>query len=411
MGASCSHDEDEDYETTRRTREVGPGLGMPSNATPGPAPDVDKFIKQDPMFAPERIQERQMQYGLLAPNVKEFLDTVEFVSLGNYCAPSNALQAMGLRNFAYPLDWVRSPTRGIIQLFRSDFRDFFTGQPVPGGEHGVVYHNTAWGGSFWHHDIQNAKTKADLQRRVDRILGKKEVPKTQPHAFVRTVNSSEEIDQSFELHKALKSVYNAPVKLLTCIEFQSSEGPIGLQGHGGDDLLFYRVHEKYSFVSRLEERAQGYWAPIALAAKLWSGEAQSMPQVSSLQEVRSLCDPIDGGNPGTELFAAKKLGSSTTMAPSPTLKQVPGINKAPSPPPPPPTPAAPAPPARVSPPPPPPKKPTSNELKYQEPEDDEDGGFCGFPRKSRRTRGMDIDDDEVYMDANGFIRYVEDDDD
>mmetsp|Transcript_10533 Transcript_10533/g.23529 ORF Transcript_10533/g.23529 Transcript_10533/m.23529 type:complete len:378 (+) Transcript_10533:54-1187(+) len=377
MGACSSHDDDEAVEVQLRgTRQVGASI-------PAPGGDVDRFMKQDPGNHKDAIQARKEQLGLLDTKVAEFLAAVEWISLGNYCAPANAIQAMGLRNFAYPLDWVRSPTRGIIQLFRTDFKDFLSGTPKPSAEHGIGYHNTAWGGSFWHHDIKNEKVAGDFNRRCQRILGNGEVPKSTPRVFVRTVNSTEELLQSYDLHRALQATFTAPVKLVTCIEFQTGEGPIGLQGPQGDDQLFYRISEKYSWVNSLEERAEGYWPVIALASKLWAGETQMIPQVASLDEVKGLCDPIDGGDPATTLFAPERGHKPRHSAPAPQPKSVPAVQ------------------GQV-------EKPTSSDLHYEDSED-EDTPFackCG----GRRTRGFDFDDSEVYMDVNGFIRYVDQDD-
>mmetsp|Transcript_56003 Transcript_56003/g.103607 ORF Transcript_56003/g.103607 Transcript_56003/m.103607 type:complete len:382 (-) Transcript_56003:126-1271(-) len=380
MGAACSHDDDEVEYEARSTRQAGLPAG-----TPAAGGDVDRFMKQDPGNHQDAIKARKAQLGLEGSAVAEFLSAVEFISLGNYCAPANAIQALGLRNFAYPLDWVRSPTRGIIQLFRTEFKDFLTGTPTPSAEHGIGYHNTAWGGSFWHHDIKNAKVAGDFQRRIDRILGKGEVPKSTPRAFIRTINSTEELKQTFDLHRALQANFTAPVKLLTCIEFQTGEGPIGLQGDMGNDHLFYRISERYSWVNSLEERAEGYWAAIALASKLWAGETQMIPQVGSLDQVKNLCDPIEGGDPASTLFAPERGHTPKSAAPAAMPKSVPPIQKSAG-------------------------KPTSTELMYED-SDDEDGPFACKCREltGRRTRGFDVDDSEVYMDVNGFIRYVEED--
>jgi len=72
--------------------------------------DIDAWLKedQDPFLAPEAQQERQVALGLKETTLAAFIDKTEFVSIGNFCAAANALQALGLRRHAYPFDWVRS---------------------------------------------------------------------------------------------------------------------------------------------------------------------------------------------------------------------------------------------------------------------------------------------------------------
>mmetsp|Transcript_50362 Transcript_50362/g.93138 ORF Transcript_50362/g.93138 Transcript_50362/m.93138 type:complete len:354 (+) Transcript_50362:115-1176(+) len=291
----------------------------------GAAPDdaVDQAYSADPFYARDRVLSRRHMLGLNL--LDEFLDEVEFVSLGNYCMLSLALKALGLRSCSYPLDYTRSSTRGLIHLFTTGFADFITGQPITSPEHGVVVQNTAWGGSFWHHDLREPAVRNAMQRRVQRLLGKGSVPLDKPRMFFRTANTTDELDLTTDLLMLLQSTYSGPVKLCTCIELQSGSGPITLAGDLGDDLLFYRISEKYTLTTTQEERIDGFFDPIAQAIQFWSGAPLLAAQVKSVAEVKGLCDTIQGGNPANSLFSPAVTARPVARSPAPTRKQVPPL--------------------------------------------------------------------------------------
>jgi len=243
--------------------------------------------------------------------------------LGNYCLLAMAMQSLGLRRCAYPLDYTRSSARGVIDLFATNFRGFLSGTPVPHAEYGTTFQNTAWGGSFWHHDISNPEVKAAMERRVDRLLGNTSVPKSRPRIFCRAVNSTSELGLTMELLATLQATYTGPVKLLILIEDQLGEGPIGLFGQY--DVLFYRVNQQYSFVRSRQERMLGFVAPLACAIKVWAGEPVPMSQVSTVLDVMSLCDTMDGGHPANSLFCATLSEPAQRVCPPPTTRRVPAI--------------------------------------------------------------------------------------
>mmetsp|Transcript_36364 Transcript_36364/g.82399 ORF Transcript_36364/g.82399 Transcript_36364/m.82399 type:complete len:350 (-) Transcript_36364:59-1108(-) len=308
----------------------GTNDGIPSDiqkekALPATGPDepIDEAYAADPFYSFDRVLCRRHMLGLGA--LDEFFGEVEFVSLGNYCMLSLALKALGLRTCSYPLDYTRSSARGLIHLFTTGFVDFMTGQSVSTPEQGVVVQNTAWGGSFWHHDLQRPDVRRAMQRRVLRLLGKGAVPLDKPRIFFRTVNTTDELDLTMDLLLLLQSIYSGPVKLCTCIELQSGSGPLALAGELGDDLLFYRISQKYTMTSNQEERIDGFFKPIAQAILLWSGSPVQACQVDSIAEAKSLCDSIQGGNPATSLFSPVVVGGPTAHSPALTRKQVPPL--------------------------------------------------------------------------------------
>eukprot|EP00971_Amphidinium_carterae_P323984 6438429-Amphidinium_carterae.1 len=269
------------------------------------------------LYSADEVERRLHQYGLA--DLQEFIRKVEFVSLGSYCLPTMSMKLLGLRKSAYPLDYARSSARGIIELYSTGFADFLTGTPVLSPEHGVSVQNTAWGGSFWHHDIYDTEVYNSMIRRVDRLLGHKR----KPRILCRSVNSTSELALSLELLSVLQSAYSGPVRLLIMIENQHADGPIGLCS--STDVLFYRIHSQYTFASGHEVRMNGFLDPLATAIHLWAGEPVHMAQVSTLSQVMDMCDSIEGGNPANALFAANMIAPARLPCPPETIREVPSM--------------------------------------------------------------------------------------
>jgi len=271
--------------------------------------DLNDWAKQDPFLAPAMQEERQVAFGLKERRLANFIEGSEFVSIGNYCAVSNALQALGLRKHAYPFDWVRSPATGVIRCFDTGFSDFLSYSSIQdAGEDGVAYTNTPWGGSFWHHDPNDAKVRSDFTRRIERILGCGDVPAKKPRVFVRAANSTRELDATLELHAALRrALPQTKVYLLVLIDFQEGAGPVRLEGQANNDLLFYRIHRTAAMSSSMEQRSQGYWLAIVFAIRLWACWEDAVSVVPCLTHVRAACDAFDGGSAATALFAPTRL--------------------------------------------------------------------------------------------------------
>jgi len=270
-------------------------------------PDIDLHVNEahSQSFV---IEERQSLLGMKEPRLAAFIGESEFVSLGCFCATSNAFAQLGLRQHAYPFDWVRSPAAGIIHEFDTKFSDFFNfASTKDAGQHGISFQNTPWGGSFWHHNIQDPQVRAAFQRRIDRILGNGDVPSTKSRVFVRTMNSSEEILVASDLHQALIRAFpGSKVYLLVLIDMQDCSGPVRLAGPQGDDLLFYRVPIAAAMTSTIDERSHGYWEPIVFALQYWACRTSAVSEVSNLMQIKAACNTFDGGNPATDLYAPSR---------------------------------------------------------------------------------------------------------
>jgi len=252
------------------------------------------------------VQMNLASCGLSDPALAAFLQNTEFISLGNYCAVSYATEALGLRKAAGPLDWVRSPIRGIIQLFQTGFSNFTSyGQTKP-TEHGPAFLQTQWGGSFWHHDITQEKIKASQQRRCARVMGRGDVPPTKPRCFLRTLNGTTEVDACVELHRALQRAFSqTKVYLLILMDMQdpSAQPTLRLAGPEGENILFHRIPISDSMSGDINVRAKGYFPAIATAVRYWATRQGNIGVVPSLQALEDLVDPYEGGDPAFALYA------------------------------------------------------------------------------------------------------------
>lgn len=274
---------------------------------------------------------RRADMGLTTDKVQKFIDSVEFISLGCFCAVSHCLQLLGLKKNSYPFDWVRSSAEGIMHCLDMQFEDFLTYSTYEIKGQYVVFGGTRWGGSFWHHNLEVPLTKTDMERRVSRFFGASgasNVPAQKSRFFVRVVNSSREVTAAPRLREALRRALPeaGEIFLLTVVDLQSSPGPLAIPGVDGHGLLFYSISELET-LAPLTSMSQGpdsfakvsetYAKAVAFALKYWSGEETS-ERVMQFQSIRHLCaafDQFDGGNPGSDLFYPKKfMGQALSLA-------------------------------------------------------------------------------------------------
>lgn len=264
-------------------------------------------------------------FGCVTPQALAFVKSCEFISLGCYCTIASALKILGVRRYAYPFDWLRSPIDGIRHCLQTDFEDFFTYTEAKTDESTgyKVFANTRWGGSFWHHDIDDDVVKQDFARRIDRFLGFGEVPACKPKVFVRILNSTKELDEVLGLMELLRSKFpSAPIFFLVIVDMQENAGPKCLEGVHDSRLLFYFLPTDYVYVSHnrggreLDHRSLAYARIIAYAVRLWAGgivENKPLSKFSSIQHLAASCTQWHGGNCGIELFTPR-LFKGTVVA-------------------------------------------------------------------------------------------------
>jgi len=289
--------------------------GVPQQFTV-PAPDPSPDRTNEAWLTKDAAMRRRVQFGLDVSIIADFIESCEFVSLGNFCGVARALQALDVKKYAYPFDWLRSPTFGVIHCLETDFEDFLTYTVARDeGPKGHLFGSTHWGGSFWHHNIVTQKTKDDFVRRIERFYGNGEVPRETSRVFVRALNSTRELDDCVRLHQALKRALPSArrIYLLVLLDMQSDLTPARLQDYD-DTLLFCKVHESL-FANNgaqwsMEKQGVAYAEQIAFAISVWCGELRAKSQIRGFSDIHALghaCDSFEGGSCAIELFFPRKF--------------------------------------------------------------------------------------------------------
>jgi len=286
---------------------------------------AEGHASRDPFFSPDKQRARQARFGIHIGAAKRFGECCEFVSLGCFCAVAHALQSLGLKQFTYPFDWNRSPLDGVVHCLETDFSDFLDyGFARDEGHKGKLFGGTAWGGSFWHHDLTKAKVRADFSRRADRFFGRREVSSSKSRVFVRALNSSSEIHSVSKLQRALQlALPEAKIYLLVLLDLQTTTGLMTLSGVGGDNLLFGRIHQSlFAQCTKnwtIEKHSDAYADSIAQSVRVWSGDvvaSKKVRQVASLHELEASVDPFDGGSTQDQLFTPVRVPFRQRTAPA-----------------------------------------------------------------------------------------------
>lgn len=253
-------------------------------------------------------EQRHHRLGLSKPNVASFVQDCEFVSLGSYCGVARALQCTGLKQLTYPFDWTRCPMEGVIRCLETRFEDFLTySVKFDHKDAGsIVYGGSRWGGSFWHHDPEDAQIKIDMARRIERLYS----PQSATRLFVRAANSSAELQDCVRLRDALcRALPNTKVYLLVLVDCQVVAEPISIIGE--ECLLVFRIHESVSPADgkwTMQRQAEAYAEALAFALRLWAGEglAGCVKMVPDIRAACNICNDFVGTDPATELWLPQK---------------------------------------------------------------------------------------------------------
>jgi len=296
--------------------EAGSPKAPPQSAVPWDA-HLDNPTDVDPMVSKMLQLTRRAALGITSESVGNFMETCEFISLGCFCAASNALQLLGLKRNSYPFDWVRSSNEGIMHCLDMQFEDFLTYSTYLVQDQYVIFGGTRWGGSFWHHNLEVPVTRHDMTRRVNRFFGRGNVPACTPRFFVRCVNSTREITAALRLRKALREALPEAqeIYLLIIVDLQAVDGPMVISDQDEEGLLFYGITETETQHSLGQGSqsfrlcSESYARAVAFAIKHFCGESkpQELQTFDSLQKLCSSCVQFDGGDPARELFTPRKF--------------------------------------------------------------------------------------------------------
>jgi len=288
----------------------------------------------EPWLSADMQLARRMRLGLCAPRAIEFIERTEFISIGCFCAISRSLQSLGIKKYSYPFDWTRTSLDSICHCLDTDFQDFLTYSSWRQEGDYTVFGGTAWGGSFWHHDLEAPSTRMDFSRRIDRLCGRGEVPAKTPRMFIRSVNATKEIRQTPRLLDALRrALPEAQIKLLLIVDVQRIKGPLQLLGELGEHIFVYRIHESLYKNPQagmpLQECSEAYAEAIAYGIGHWSGSFVEQPQfvppetAEDLSDLSSKVEHWDGGNAAEQLFCPRRFRGQQLVLPG--NKEYPGL--------------------------------------------------------------------------------------
>lgn len=293
-----------------------------------------------PPWIAGRQAERIARYGLDSPNVHTLMESAEFISLGSYCGVAFTLQALGLRKSSYPFDWLRCSAEGVLQCVQTEFADFFTYSFCQDVDNARLYGGSRWGGSFWHHNPDDPTVQHSFLRRIDRLLGQREVAASVPRVFIRACNSTSELRTLLQLRNALRQrLPRTQVYFLAIVDLQQFKGPVQISGD--DDFIFYKVHASLwadptvHFARQMEANTEAYCEAVSCALRFWAGEADvSVMQVQQIQDLEALCNPFQAGHADSELFkplhlehfnrqeSAAKADADAHVPPEPCRNQI-----------------------------------------------------------------------------------------
>ncbi|CAE7572659.1 cyb5r2 [Symbiodinium natans] len=325
----------------RFLEESGPEVNDPEVTESVPEPGrehdnvdtvVPELIPWDAHLENPNIHDRQY-FADMQPHATEFIARSEFVSLGCYCAPAYALQLLDLRKNSYPFDWVRSPLEGIVHCINAEFSDFLSYTERRRGEEELhdVFYGAHWGGSFWHANLDDARTREDILRRAQRFLGRGDVPRQASRVFVRLVNlglplalpfalfrpspgktrnSTRELEQAWQLRQQLMMTLPEAqgIFVLLLVELQGERGPMLVHAPEGEGIIVFSfTEEDYQQVPApgrhpLATCGERCCEAIAEAIILWSGQRRPARAYASFAHLAADIYPFDGGDPAWQLF-------------------------------------------------------------------------------------------------------------
>jgi len=303
-----------------------PAMGTVAEPAVLASPDIEDVIKQDPEFARVLQTRRRQRLGLELPGIKDFLSKTTAVSLGSYCAVANMFEQLGLRDAAGPFDWMRSDCQGITHLILNSFQDFLEWEG-----HleiaGLKVFPTTWGGSFWHHDLNDPKVRETFTRRKDRFLQMR----NDNLLFVRVVNSTEELRQIRQLYEALHRRFggSSRVLLLVLIDLQDGEREILAQDLGSN-VIFACIHH-HSWEApirapspedqarqRLHMASDAYCAALSRALYIWCGYVSVTSMHASSANLSQQLVPYQSPDPKRDSY--QPVRQPSLMAASVTLQ-------------------------------------------------------------------------------------------
>mmetsp|Transcript_42570 Transcript_42570/g.67953 ORF Transcript_42570/g.67953 Transcript_42570/m.67953 type:complete len:367 (-) Transcript_42570:132-1232(-) len=262
-------------------------------AAPQAEPDFESTLYSMSAMA------KSVPHKALGRSPNDVAGLVQVVSLGSSCGVKMTLRRLGLDEATMPFDWIRTRSKGLIHWLQTGFTDFFRS---PFHRMEVIFRDSPMTvyrchtHSFWHDNIEDLGTRQKLWRRIQRFLS---LATDSAHAsprkllFVRTAVTSEELDDSETLYRALEQHFgNAgrEVWLLIICEDQQLKAPIRHQSY--ERLIHYMQPIVSGPIQVDGEGAGPYEEAVGFAVRMTLGDPGATAMAAQCQRVAKASDII-----------------------------------------------------------------------------------------------------------------------
>jgi len=229
---------------------------------------------------------------------------IKLVSLGCFCGPKLSFKHIGRGAVTLPFDWMRTRSCGLLKFMRQDFDGFFDFVkkiPVPGASmttYRGYYH------SFYHDDPSCPGMRERYERRIVRFKALES--SEDPILFVRTIPSTNELDEVPELYTEIVTRYGKHACLLLIIDFQwTATGPAMVDGY--PNLMVYYLTGSHH-VGEDGTPTPPYCEPVLMALDWMVGRPIEAMRFPDMGKIKACADETHWGLEG--------LGGLTAFEPT-----------------------------------------------------------------------------------------------
>lgn len=241
---------------------------------------------------------------------------VSCVSLGSWCGVGQCLRGLQLRDTAFPFDWMRVSTEGVIHFLETKFEDFlqydstkdFPWDPHHGGKaYCGAYH------SFWHDDLSKTEESEKYKRRIERFFQNP----SEKLVFIRACNDSADVIKAKELLAALQRAFPGKhIWLLLIVDSQSSAGSYVAEGTNGR-LLVHLTDKRHLRTWMYRDDVKAYEEAVRMVLNVIHNGSKAAPYlrpIGSLTNFAASLEQFTGGNTQSETWDPKPLQSEMPEA-------------------------------------------------------------------------------------------------
>ncbi|CAK9036936.1 unnamed protein product [Durusdinium trenchii] len=269
------------------------------------------------------MQESDLMDAL--PNGKSRMDaqtqSIMLVSLGCYCGPKLSFKNIGRGAETLPFDWMRTRHEGLMHFLQGNwdeesnyngFFEFTSKKVVPGCQmttYRSYYH------SFWHDDPTDPGMHERYKRRIKRF---NEIDaESKPVLFVRTIPTTEELENVPALMDLLIKRHGKQAFLLLIIDFQkTAQGAAVVEGI--DNIMVHFLSGS-KHVNQEGLPAPPYGDAVNLALDWIVGRSVSVMQFENWESIMRCSDHTEWGLNGLGGLYAFELGLEAPQEEPPEL--------------------------------------------------------------------------------------------